>query len=129
MALSKDTPRQYAGAGVYKRTAGGTVYAGSCLEIDASGNVVASSGGGQFGGFALDGAASGETLEVLQDGEVWVPLSGTAATDLGDAVYASDDGTFTKTATSNMKIGTIVDVNVTDALVLVRIAEQFGVTT
>ncbi len=59
-------------------------------------------------GLASGSAASGSVLcEVYTEGEFLLTGSGFAQTDVGLAVYASDDNTITKTSTNNMLLGTI----------------------
>jgi len=70
--------------------------------------------GDLFGGFAeqhvnnsvaTDGAA---IVPVRQGGRVVLSITSAAVTDIGKPVYASDGNTFTFTATSNTRIGTVV---------------------
>lgn len=54
------------------------------------------------------GAAGALTVPLMREGRVQLNVSGAAITDIGKAVYASDGATFTYTATSNTRIGTVV---------------------
>jgi hypothetical protein len=47
-------------------------------------------------------------VRVRRQGTIVLPIGSLAATNIGAPVYASDDDTFTLTATSNTKIGTVV---------------------
>lgn len=54
------------------------------------------------------GAASAKNVRVRSRGFVSLPVTGAAsAADQGEAVYASDDDTFTLTSTSNTAIGKV----------------------
>jgi hypothetical protein len=54
------------------------------------------------------GAASAKNVRVRSRGFVSLPVTGAAsAADQGEAVYASDDDTFTLTSTSNTPIGKV----------------------
>ncbi len=120
MALSADTPRAY-GGGVDPTftslpcTSAVTIYEGSAVgESTTAGTYRALVGGDNFAGFAHEQVinASGGTkrVKVRQKGIIRVAVTGaTAVTDNSAAVYASDDGTFTLTATSaNTQIGKVV---------------------
>ncbi len=67
--------------------------------------------GDYFYGFAeqnadnVAGAAGDVKVRVRTQGAFELPIAGLAITDIGAAVYASDDDTFTLTATSNTYIG------------------------
>ena len=64
-------------------------------------------------------SAGGLTVRLHQDIDIIHVLSGVAQTDVGQVVYASDDGTLTLTASGNSRVGRIVAVEGTD-LVRVR---------
>ena len=97
-----------------------TVYAGSTIEIDATaGGPTAYDGTGtQFGGFALEGGATGDSIRVRKRGQIELSLNDTIAqTHVGDTVYAeTDDDTFGVTVGSNLPIGKIAAVLTTGAL-------------
>lgn len=91
-------------------------YKGAIIELTAAGGlaVVASDAAGQG---ALSGimtehieVASGVTTQkgVIEIGKVWLPFSGAAQSDVGDYVYATDDGTIAKTSNSSDPIGVCV---------------------
>lgn len=122
MALSKDTQLLFRGAVtapdllmpcvaadiIYQHAAltdaGGAGYVGPLVGTEA------------FRGFALanrdnsTGAAGAVKVPVRRKGEVLLTISGLAQTDIGVTIYGSDDGTFTKTSTSNCAIGILVEV-------------------
>lgn len=71
-----------------------------------------------------DNTASGHTagginVRLHQSIDIVHTLSGAAATDIGSAVYASDDGTLTLTSSGNSRVGRIVAIEGTN-LVRVR---------
>lgn len=97
---------------------GTTCYEGTVVGVSPTDNTVgAFAGGDTFAGFVSEKAvyANGDrTVQVRAQGIV--QLTVTAATsgdplvtalDIGDSVYASDDQTFTDTATSNMLVGKV----------------------
>jgi predicted RecA/RadA family phage recombinase len=67
--------------------------------------------GQPFVGFAEEdcdnsaGAAGDKKVKLLTEGFIVLPISAAAITDEGKPVYASDDDTFTLTATGNSPIG------------------------
>jgi hypothetical protein len=64
-------------------------------------------------------SAGGITVRLHQEIDIVHALSGAAATDIGSAIYASDDGTLTLTAAGNSRVGRIVAIEGTN-LVRVR---------
>lgn len=71
--------------------------------------------GDTFLGFCIErcdnsaGAASAKNIKVRDKGVVKLAVTSVSSTaDVGDAVYASDDDTFTKASTSNTQIGKII---------------------
>lgn len=67
--------------------------------------------GEPFVGFAIEdvdnslGGAGAKNVKLLDEGYIELPVADAAITDEGRAVYASDDDTFTFTATNNTYIG------------------------
>ena len=58
----------------------------------------------------LSGAVAGaDEVNVHKEGEFEFAASGMAQTDVGVAVYASDDNTVTKTSTNNQLVGYITE--------------------
>jgi hypothetical protein len=97
----------------YPAVADDVVYAGA-LVGSSSGNARPLAAGDDFMGVArfradnAGGAAGDEDVEVITRGVlVGVAVAG-ASPAVGDAVYASDDDTLTKTSTSNSEIGKII---------------------
>lgn len=92
-----------------------TIYEGAAVgESSSSGNARPLQGGDAFLGFAVktvtNGSTVGEnTVRVRQRGVVKLSVTGVSADDdLGVAVYASDDDTFTTASTGNTQIGKLV---------------------
>ena len=91
-------------------------YKGAIIELTAAGGlaVVATDAAGQgsTAGIMTEHieVASGVTTKkgVIEIGKVWIPFSGAAQSDVGDYVYASDDGTIAKTAVNADPIGVAV---------------------
>ena len=118
MALSADTPRHYSVVGrenALPVQASSLCYAGSALSIDTGGEVgPLNTSDAAFAGFCLkqadnsSGSAGDINARVLTHGEAELAVTGLDDNnDIGDVVYASDDGTFTLTSTGNMAIGRV----------------------
>jgi len=116
MALSADTPGKPLGGHWvdYPMLASATIYEGGFVG-SSGGYARALVAGDSFLGIAQKGcvettAASGGEYCRTRVG-VWrqeFALSGVAVTDIGAAVYASDDGTLTLTAGTNSPVGKVV---------------------
>jgi predicted RecA/RadA family phage recombinase len=113
MALSADTNLIYGVQGINQVPVKATsvIFKGSAVGMTA-GYARALVAGDVFAGFALEavtGAAAdgGNYVNVETRGLVQLSVSGAAVTDIGADIYASDDGTFTKTAGSNTFIGKV----------------------
>lgn len=114
MALDKDTPRAYELGDInllpmYRSV---TIYEGSAVGL-TSGYARALVAGDEFQGFciekkintvATDGAAS---VKVRDKGKMQVTITSVAVTNVGDAVYMSDDGTFTLDSSGNSLVGKV----------------------
>ena len=91
------------------------VYKGAFVGLDGSGYARALQAGDACVGLAYEecdnsGGANGDArVRVYTQGDFLHALTGAALTDIGAAVYASDDGTLTLTATSNSLVGVCVD--------------------
>ena len=124
MALTANAPRtytrqaQFAARNSLPVQASSTIYVGAALSIDANGEVgpLSASDAG-FVGFSTQyvdnssGSAGADEVEVLIEGEVVLPVTGIDDNnDIGDIVYASDDGTFTLTSTGNVAIGKLAQI-------------------
>ena len=91
-----------------------TIFAGAAVSRDASGDISPLVTTDSFAGFALQkidnssGAASDEDVKVRERGCIVLSVA-TADDDddVGSAVYASDDNTFTLTAAANLQIGKV----------------------
>lgn len=116
MALSANTPRVY-GLGddnEFGVAASATIYEGSAVG-NTSGYARALTAGDIFLGFALAKAVGNATnggvnVRVRSRGYIQLAVASVAITDIGQAVYASDDGTFTLapgSAEANTFVGTV----------------------
>lgn len=113
--LSVDTPRAYqiGEREEYPVIAADIIYEGAAVGENASGYARPLVAADPFLGFAVSkvdnsaGAAGDKRVTVLTRGRVRLTVAGATAITANDrpAVYASDDGTFTLTSTSNSKIG------------------------
>jgi len=115
MALSADTPQKVMGGHWidYPLEASATVYEGSMIGDNASGYARALTAGDRFLGIAQKGCVETTAVAGAQYVRCRVgtwrqeyALAG-AITDIGAKVYASDDGTITKTAGTNTPVGEI----------------------
>jgi predicted RecA/RadA family phage recombinase len=71
-----------------------------------------------FAGIALNGAAAGETVDVVDAGFYWIPAeSNVDENSIGKALYANDDETVTETGTLGPVVGRCMAVVGSDALV------------
>ena len=121
MALSANQTRNYV-----KRTdvealpvqASSIVYVGSAVSIDTGGEVgPLATGDAGFYGFALEkvdnssGSAGDVNVEVVTAGKVELTITGLNDNDdIGDKVYATDDNTFTLTASGAKAIGKVAQI-------------------
>ncbi|MGD2109330.1 MAG: hypothetical protein PVI86_08045 [Phycisphaerae bacterium] len=102
------------------------IYKGALLSIEAGGYVAPLTAGELFAGVAYEecdnsGGSDGDlSLRAYTVGDFEHALSGATIANVGDAVYASDDGTLTFTSTSNTFVGYCVDVP-SSGVVIVRI--------
>lgn len=112
--LAADTPRTYAIGDHedYPVIASDIIYQGAAVGENGSGYARPLVAADPFLGFAdhtVDnsaGAAGAKTVRVLTRGVIQLPITSIAITaNDRPAVYASDDNTFTLTATSNSLIG------------------------
>jgi hypothetical protein len=117
LAADKIRVHHFAGSPVreeYPVIATDIVYRGAAVGENGSGYSRPLVAGDPFQGFAVakadnaSGAAGDKTVTVDQKGFITLPISGLAVTaNDRPLVYASDDDTFTLTATSNSLIGTV----------------------
>ncbi|MDQ3562854.1 MAG: cytoplasmic protein [Pseudomonadota bacterium] len=114
--LAVDKPRAYELGDVNELpvVAADIIYEGAAVGDNGSGIARPLVAGDPFRGFAVEnvdnsaGAASDKTVKVKKEGELVLPITSLAITDVGKPVYASDDDTFTLTAGSNSHIGRVV---------------------
>lgn len=111
--LAANKPRDYS-VGNHNHLpviAADTIYEGAAVGDNGSGYARPLVAGDPFRGFALrkadnaSGAAGDQTVTVVRKGRIVLPISALAITDVGKAVYASDDDTFTLTQGSNTCVG------------------------
>jgi len=117
LAADKVRVSHYAGDPVreeYPVIASDIIYRGACVGENGSGYSRPLTAGDPFQGFAVakadnaSGAAGDKAVTVDQKGFITLPISSLAITANDRAlVYASDDDTFTLTATNNTLIGTV----------------------
>jgi hypothetical protein len=114
MPLTQDTPRSYEIGEINEIpvAAATKIFEGSAVGIVVgTGLARALVAGDQFAGFAdrqadnSAGAASAIRVRIREEGKAQLAIASLAATDIHKLVYASADGTFTLTATSNSLIG------------------------
>jgi hypothetical protein len=114
--LAVDVPRIYEQGDVneFPVIAADIIYEGAAVGLDSAGNARPLVAGDQFVGFAeakVDnsaGLAGAKTVRVWYRGATQLAVVGASAlTDVGSAVYASDDNTFTLTEASNSRIGRV----------------------
>lgn len=116
--LASDYPRAFEKAGIASLPviASDIIYQGAALGYSgSSGNVRPLVAGDVFAGIAVErcdnstGAAAERRVNVQRIGVVSLPVSGAAVTDKEKALYASDDATFTLTASTNSYLGRVLD--------------------
>jgi hypothetical protein len=96
-----------------------TYYKGSILAFTAAGGLAIKPtdvvNQGHLAGVLTKGAvapASPAMSAELEVGKIWIPFASAAQADVGDYVYATDDGTISMTATNSNPIGVVVAVRV-----------------
>ena len=99
-------------------------YKGAIIELTAAGGLgivagdVAAQGNPAFVATEfLDNTGKTEYLE-CETGKVWFPFAAAAQADVGDYIYATDDGTIAKAAANANPIGIAVDCRVGVALLV-----------
>jgi len=114
MALSADLARPFEGGYIntLPMLANAEIFRGSAVGL-SSGYARALVAGDAFQGFAdayakeTTGVNGAKKINVITRGLVQITLTGVAVTDVGAAVYMSDDATFTKTKGSNSFVGNV----------------------
>lgn len=118
MALSADKPRKF-DSGVDPMfndlpvQASTTVYSGGALSHDSNGDVGPLAASETFVGFAeqqlANTTAGAKSVRVRQKGIIQLTVTGVDdANDIGATVYATDDNTFTLTASGGVSVGKVV---------------------
>jgi len=114
LATDKQRPYELGDLNSLPMVATDIIYEGAAVGIEAaSGNARPLNAGDAFAGFCIQnadnatGSAGDVRVQVKTHGEVQLPVTNVAATDIGKPVYASDDDTFVLTATSNSYIGKV----------------------
>jgi hypothetical protein len=120
MALSANASRNYEPDSLHESAQPAqavVTYAGSALTRDSGGEVGPLNTSETFVGFAIakvdnsGGSAGDLNVPVYDRGVVELTVTGLDDNnDLGDAVYATDDGTFTLTASGALQIGKVIQV-------------------
>jgi len=115
--LAADKPRPYELGSIqeYPVIAADIIYEGAAVGENAAGYARPLQAGDPFLGFAESkvdnsaGAAGAASVRVRRRGQVQIPVTGASAitTNDGPLVYASDDDTFTLTASTNSIIGRV----------------------
>lgn len=115
--LAQDKPRAF-GVGEFNELpviASDIIFEGAAVGDNASGLARPLVAADPFLGFAKErcdnsaGAASARNVKLFERGKIELDVTGVAsAADVGEAVYASDDDTFTLTSAGNSAIGKVV---------------------
>lgn len=111
MALSADTPRTYELGDINELTVAATVtvYEGAFVfALKADGTAVVASPAistHAFAGIAIEKATAGNRVRLKDRGKIIMPVTEASAASVGAIVYASDDGTLTLTASTNVPVG------------------------
>ena len=93
-----------------------TVYKGSLVSVQADGYVAPLTAAELLAGIAYEevdnsaGSDGDKSVRVYTKGDFDHALSGAAIANVGDAGYASDDGTLTFTSASNTYVGQCIGV-------------------
>jgi hypothetical protein len=115
LAVDKARPYELGTIQEYPVIAADIIYEGAAVGENASGYARPLVAGDPFLGFAESkadnslGAAGGASVRVRRKGQVQIPVAGATAVTANDGplVYASDDDTFTLTASTNSIIGRV----------------------
>jgi len=114
LATDKQRPYELGDLNSLPMVATDIIYEGAAVGIEAaSGNARPLNAGDAFAGFCIQnadnatGSAGDVRVQVKTHGEVQLPVTNVAITDIGKPVYASDDDTFVLTATGNSYIGKV----------------------
>jgi hypothetical protein len=100
------------------------IFKGGFVGLDSSKYARALAAGDKCVGLAYeaadnaDGTNGQRCVRVYTQGDFLLTLSGAGRSDIGKAVYASDDATLTFTATGNSLVGVCVDSPTTGQIIL-----------
>lgn len=114
LAVDKQREWQLGDFNDYPVIASDIIYEGAAVGDNGSGYARPLVAGDPFRGFALEkvdnstGSAGDKYVRTRMKGRVKLSISGLAVTDVGKPVYASDDDSFTLTASTNSFIGRVV---------------------
>ncbi len=125
-ALTKDTNRVYELGNINELPiAGGElIYQGAAIGCNSSGYAKSLENGDIFAGFAEDnvdnsaGSDGAKRIRIRKKGAILLDISGVALGDIGKAVYATNDNTFTLSPTDAVYIGQISRIESTGVAVV-----------
>ena len=108
----------------FKVAASKTIHKGAFLGLDSNGYVQPLVAGNSCAGIAYEamdnsGGSNGDkSVRSYTIGDFLHALAGVAQSKIGDAVFASDDGTLTLTAAGNSFVGKCVDIPASGEIIL-----------
>lgn len=103
---------------------GSIIYEGAAVGSNSSGYAKPITNGDKFCGFAdekIDNSGGGDgakTVRIRKKGSILLDISGITLADINKSVYATDDNTFTLSATSAVYIGQISRIDSSDVVVV-----------
>ena len=103
---------------------GSIIYEGAAVGSNSSGYAKPITNGDKFCGFAdekIDNSGGGDgakTVRIRKKGSVLLDISGITLADINKSVYATDDNTFTLSATNAVYIGQISRIDSSDVVVV-----------
>jgi len=127
MALTKNQPQSYelGDRNAFLVADGTVIFEGAAVGIDTTTGLARPlEAGDVFVGFAeartdnWSAAAGSLRVRTHAIGRIVLPVAGVTTTMIGEPVYASDDSTFTLTATDNTLIGHVYRVDVAGSAVV-----------
>lgn len=135
--LATDKPRAYelGEFNSFPVIAADIIYEGAVVGDNGSGFARPLAAGDPFLGFAIEkvdnsaGAAGDKRVRVHDEGKIRLPIASLAITDRGKPVYASDDDTFTLTASTNTYVGSVVRWEATGFGIIAFNAKRGGAIT
>jgi hypothetical protein len=103
---------------------GSIIYEGAAVGSNSSGYAKPITNGDKFCGFAdekIDNSGGGDgakTVRIRKKGSILLDISGITLADINKSVYATDDNTFTLSATNAVYIGQISRIDSSDVVVV-----------